>query len=245
MPRQTGIHSQQRHRLVPTPILRRCTAEYEKRCTSLHLCRTTLPYRWKRATTFCNAVILALFTVFSTALSDAAEEPLFFIDSPQLIRTAAEAVYLKYPDISEGGLVARDYTIVSSHCYPGQGRVIYEPSETQCPADRFTPSPCVTELEFVIRDTIKRDVTALSNDRCKFHTQYQSVSVKIYEDNALVLRRSGLNQESESTGTCEDTGSERFFELEEILARHKKILKLEASSFPVAMQPPEHKELSR
>lgn len=91
----------------------------------------------------------------------------------------------------------------------------------------------------------KRDVTALSNERCKFHTQYQSVSVKIYEDSALELHRSGLNQESESMGACEDTGSERFFELEELLARHKKILKLEASSFPVAMQPPEHKEHSR
>ncbi|WP_323844485.1 hypothetical protein [Microbulbifer magnicolonia] len=181
-------------------------------------------------------MLLNVFVALTFTLKASAESPLFLIDSPSLIRSAAEAISREFPDIPEDRLLARDHAAIDLFCYPDQGRLTHESSDTQCPMHKFVPSPCRAEVEFVIRDTVKRDVTALANGRCKLHTLYQSVSVKIYEDDTMEFHRSGFDQKSSSTGSCADIDFEKLYDLDDLIARHKKVLDNEIDRLPIAPQ---------
>ncbi|WP_078085900.1 hypothetical protein [Microbulbifer mangrovi] len=173
-----------------------------------------------------SALIFALASGPASPMAafGAGNNSLFVVDAADLIARAADAIYRERDDIEDNELVATT-SMVSIHCRPGREVRIPRISETQCPAPRVISSPCIAEIQFPLRSTIKSDVTALNDGQCEVHFSYNFVSAEQLETGDLIV---GINHGGSSGSRQGDCATLKpYFEIEEAIRVYQYALERE------------------
>ncbi len=157
--------------------------------------------------------------------------PVFFVDTPALLRQAEEAVYAEHPDIAESGLVvARD--AISFSCMPGRKRLRQNEAASQCLEHPYVAVPCKASVRLMVRSSVTQQVSALRNGRCRFDTTYRPVIVDFFQDGATEVRRPGFDFDAGRVGDCDIDVSPD--EIGALAQHHEAILAREFSEQEIA-----------
>lgn len=175
-----------------------------------------------------STLLFALSSALASPMAafGADNNSLFAVDVADLIARAADAIYRERDDIEDNELVATT-SMVSIRCRAGREVRIPRISETQCPAPRVISSPCIADIQFPLRSTIKSDVTTLNNGQCEVHFSYDFVSAEQLETGDIIV---GINHGGSSGSRQGDCATLKpYFEIEEALRVYQYALERELS----------------
>ncbi|WP_288129256.1 hypothetical protein [Microbulbifer sp.] len=172
------------------------------------------------------APALSCFLALAFAIQGHAN-PVFFIDTPELLRNAQKAALANDPDLPEGGLVVASDALDFS-CSPDEVRYRAEEAAQQCLKNPYSPSPCKATVRLMIRTTVEQQVTALAHGPCAFSTSYQGVFVDFFQDGTIEVRKPDFQFSTEEIKSC--ASDNRPMEISTLAAAHEKILSREVSN---------------
>ncbi|WP_346837056.1 hypothetical protein [Microbulbifer sp. SAOS-129_SWC] len=158
--------------------------------------------------------------------------PAYFIDTPELLRVAQDAVHRTYPEIPKSELVASDDTVQFS-CTPGQKRYLQEEAAKQCLKNPFSPTPCSVQIRFMLRSTMEQTTTAYKNGQCHFSTRYRPVIVEFFQDGASQVRRPEIQFSSGDVGDCSADHTPE--EIADLARAHEALLEKEYATATPAL----------
>lgn len=163
---------------------------------------------------------LALSGTFPASSANEDNPSLMVVDTPGLLRVAIAAAYRDNPEINAGGL-AVEYPIISVNCRSDPHWLPVDPQTLQCPAQPSQLFQCRARIQFVILNSVKRDVIARQDGYCQVHTEQESIDVTVYPDGfATTSRSSGSGSSSHSN--CDSESS--FLEVDTLVQQYEKAL---------------------
>ena len=166
------------------------------------------------------AIVLIAGPALAVCANNEEATSLMMFDTPGLLRIAIKAAYRDNPEIEPGGLAA-EYPMISVNCRSDPRWLPINPQTLQCPAQPSQLFQCQARIQFVILNSVKRDVIARQDGYCQVHTEQESIDVTVYPDGFTTTGRSSGSGGS-SHSDC-DSG-DAFIEVDKLIQQYEEAL---------------------
>ncbi|WP_160153551.1 hypothetical protein [Microbulbifer sp. ALW1] len=153
--------------------------------------------------------------------------PVFFIDTPAILRAALQETLEKYPDLTKDDFVV-EHDAVRFSCNADGKRYRAEEAATQCLKEPFAASPCQADVRLILKKTATESVIAREGGLCERTAEYKAVKIRFFEDGHIDTDRHDITLRESETALCSDKGL--FTDLSELIAEHELALEQEFGS---------------